>query len=325
MQLFLGSGIRVNCSEDIFVDALSVKGKKVLVTHAHTDHAKITKSNEYFLTPETSALLSAGEKENVNCIPQGKRFSVNGFNISFHNSGHICGSSQILLENSTSLAITSDFKLQQNLLTKPAEILHADLLLIEATYGTPQHSFKKRAEIYEEMKHWVNDALSKNHFVILGGYSSGKAQELTKFCNEYLSAAPLVYKTIYEKNKALEGCGISLGDYMLLNNNYNESNILIVPPHLINDNLIAALSEQLKKKISAAVATGMPFGHFKRFELSDHADFNQLLYYVAHSRPKAVFTYHGHAEHLARQIRKKLGIPAQPLSKAQKNLLEFSG
>ena len=34
----------------------------------------------------------------------------------------------------------------------------------------------------------------------------------------------------------------------------------------------------------------------------------------------------GNAWHdLARQIRKKFGIPAQPLAKAQKNLLEFAG
>ncbi len=324
MQIFGEHGIRVSCEDDVYVDSFGIRNKNVLITHSHSDHARITNSNQYFLTKESAALLSALDKENVNCVQQKKSFDLNGFKASFHNSGHICGSSQILLENSNTVAITSDFKTQENILTKPAEPLSADLLLIETTYGKPEYSFAEREETYSEMRNWVNEAISKNRFVILGGYSTGKAQELTKFCNEYLDIVPLTYKKVYEKNRALSDCGVNLGDYTLLSHNFNDSDILIMPPHLVNDSLLTVLSHQLGKKVSVALATGQRFSKYKKFELSDHADFKQLVNYVEESRPKMVFTHHGHADYFARYIRRKLGIPAQPLSKAQKNLLEFS-
>jgi putative mRNA 3-end processing factor len=49
--------------------------------------------------------------------------------------------------------------------------------------------------------------------------------------------------------------------------------------------------------------------------LSDHADFNELLQYVSESKPKLVITDNyrtGEAVSLAREIEKRLGIPAKP-------------
>jgi Cft2 family RNA processing exonuclease len=323
MRISCGRGIRVSSGSDIFIDASGLKGSNILISHSHSDHARITKSNSYFLTRESAALLSVEEKPNVTLLPYRKRFSLSGFDVSLHNAGHICGSSQFLLRNSGSVAVTSDFKLQKSLLTEPAEILSSEILVMETTYGKPGCRFMEREEAYREMHSWAKDAISAGGFVVLGGYSTGKAQELTKFCNEYLGVAPLLHSTAYARNAALSRCGVNLGDYIALNHNLNESDILIMPPHLINDGLISALSHQLKRKVSVAQATGQHFSKYKRFELSDHADFSQLMRYVEHSAPKMVFTHHGHAEHFARQVKRKFGIPARPLTASQKSLIEF--
>ena len=52
--------------------------------------------------------------------------------------------------------------------------------------------------------------------------------------------------------------------------------------------------------------------------LSDHSDFDGLLEYVRRSKPKQIITDNhrtGHAETLAKEIHKQLGIPAMALPK----------
>ena len=58
-----------------------------------------------------------------------------------------------------------------------------------------------------------------------------------------------------------------------------------------------------------------------RVALSDHSDFNGLLQYVRESKPKMVITDNyrvGDAYVLAREIRKRLNIPAEPVPYKQK-------
>jgi len=52
------------------------------------------------------------------------------------------------------------------------------------------------------------------------------------------------------------------------------------------------------------------------FPLSDHADFNQLMDFVAACKPKTVLTCFGGKfdDDLARKIHKRLGIEARPLN-----------
>jgi putative mRNA 3-end processing factor len=61
------------------------------------------------------------------------------------------------------------------------------------------------------------------------------------------------------------------------------------------------------------------------FPLSDHADFTGLLNFVEACAPQQVFTVHGAQHELAREIRKRLGIPAQPLpERGETTLKEFT-
>lgn len=326
MEIKHKKGIVFKEKEELFVDAAGIKGKKAIITHAHSDHAKATKSNTYYITEETAALIKAEEKGiEIEKIPLGKKFSVGEFYCTLHNSGHILGATQLQIANSTNIVFTSDFKLEDSIILKGAEIIPSETLIIETTFGSPEYSFPKREQIYEEIMLWANKAIHENKFIILGGYSTGKAQELTKFCNEFLGETPLVHEKVFEQNKTYEKLGIKLGNYIKLEHNLNEANILIYPPHLINDHLIFALRHQMNKKIEVAIATGwIHTTKYKTFPLSDHADFNSLIRYVKESEPKLVLTTHGFEEEFAHAIIKKIGINSKPLSKLeQKNLNEF--
>ncbi|HLC79407.1 MAG TPA: MBL fold metallo-hydrolase RNA specificity domain-containing protein [archaeon] len=326
MQIIQKSGIVLKSGSSLFVDASNIRASKALITHAHSDHAKATLSNTYYLTPQTSALINAKQKGfSVNEIDFGKNFEVDGFSCKFHPSGHILGSCQLEVSNGSHVVITSDFKLQKSILFEGANILPSEILVIETTFGTSQYSFPSRESVYEDMIKWCHTQLSENKFIVLGGYSTGKAQELTKICTQFLGETPLVYKKVFEQNKVYESQGLKLGDYIELNNNLNEGNILIMPPHLIDDNLLSALSHQLGKKCVAAIATGWGNSKYKSFPLSDHADFDSLMRYVKESSPKLVLTTHGFEEEFADAVQKKLGIRARPLSRdGQSTLDEFA-
>jgi Cft2 family RNA processing exonuclease len=60
------------------------------------------------------------------------------------------------------------------------------------------------------------------------------------------------------------------------------------------------------------------------FPLSSHADYYQLLKFVEACAPRKVYTFHGYAEDLAKAIKAKLNIDAQPVYEIpQRKLSEF--
>jgi len=204
--------------------------------------------------------------------------------------------------------------------------LPCDILVIESTFGLPCHSFPSREQLYDEMGKWIKER-SKQDFVVLAGYSLGKAQELTAIVNKYAGITPLVHESIFKNNKTYEQLGVKLGKYIQLNHNLRESTVLIMPPSLLNSHLLQFLGLSLHKKISSAIVTGWTFkrGYDRLFHLSDHADFSQLMQYVEQAQPKLVLTMHGFERELASYIQRRLGIAAKPLGMhKQKTLTEFA-
>jgi putative mRNA 3-end processing factor len=306
----------------------SQKKKNFIITHAHSDHAKISKAKEktYYLTPETRKLVQARNKNSFNSveIPFKKKFSLDEKEFQFFSSGHILGSSQIQV-NSGKIVLTSDFKLNDSVLFKGAEILESETLVIESTYGLPQFVFPSRKETYERIEKWGRTELKENRLLVLGGYSIGKAQELTKISNTFFNEIPLVHELIFKPNQIYSKAGVKLGKFEKLNHNLKEFNVLIIPPHLLNPDLIKALEISSGRKISAAVFSGWNGFHgAKSFPLSDHADFNQLMQYVEASGAKNVLTHHGFSKEFASSIKRRLGINARPLNEdSQSCLLDF--
>ncbi|MFH1895034.1 MAG: hypothetical protein ABIJ74_00420 [archaeon] len=316
--------------EDVLIDPSAVSSKKnnFIITHAHSDHAKVSKSKEktFFMTSETKALLESRNSKAFNSaeIPFKKKFSIEGNDFCFFSSGHILGSSQIQV-NSGETVFTSDFKLQDSVLFKGAEVLEAETLVIESTFGLPEYVFPERKKVYSEIESWGKKELKENNLLLFGGYSIGKAQELTRISNEFLDEIPLVHESVFASNKVYKEKGVSLGKFELLDHNLKEFNLLILPPHLINPDLVKALEISSGRKVVPAFFSGWnSFRNAKSFPLSDHADFSQLLKYIELSGAKNVLTHHGFAGEFASAVRRKLGVNARPLDeKGQSSLLDF--
>ncbi len=325
MRVFEEDGVVIQGSEKILVDPhkKKVSADKVFVSHAHSDHVFIGAKNEfpYYMSFPTHGLIETKipPKARTKKVAFKKNIRSNGHKISLVNSGHILGSSQIVVEGERKVCVTTDLKLQDSLIQKGAEIVPCDILVIESTFGLKQFSFPAREEVYDEIGKWISHAQEQNVLPVLTGYATGKAQELTRIVNEYSNATPYVHDSIFEKNKIHEKFGGKLGEYVFIDHNLKDAELLILPPSLCHPHVLHAISVSARKPIVSAKCTGWHWkdGFDRLFPLSDHADYSQLLQYVSEAQPKHVFTHHGFETELALSITKELKIPARPLHEAK--------
>ncbi|MBU0635829.1 MBL fold metallo-hydrolase [Candidatus Micrarchaeota archaeon] len=330
MRIFLDSGIRIQQNGQLLaIDSKNSKKKAdaVLISHAHSDHYS-TGKQPALTTPETLALIQNNRPSFNGCktISLHHKKKLGKSTVCFHNAGHILGSGLVHVESEKNILVTSDFNPVESILFSAAQPMPCDVLVIETTFGLPQYSFPDREKVHEEMGNWIKQNVKHKRFVVLAGYATGKAQELTKICNEFANEIPLVHEKVFSTNKVYEKFGKKLGKYIELNHNLQDGNVLIMPPSLFDKNLIPALEFALHKKIVSAFASGWGHrsGFDKVFPLSDHADYNGLLKFVKQCEPKQVYSIHGFAREFAHAVQRKLKIPARALGeKNQQALTEF--
>ncbi|MFH0906381.1 MAG: MBL fold metallo-hydrolase [archaeon] len=300
-----------------------------LITHSHFDHIKNT-NQKTFATKETIKLINSNISKNnfeFSNLQTNKTIDLtDNIKLTSLNSGHILGSSMFYLESkNNSLLYTGDLRTKDSILFKGAKPITADILIIESTFGKKEFKFEDCSLTYEKLASQLEEDLENGKLIILGGYSLGKAQELVKFCNKYLKQKPLVYENIFSNCKVYNEFEINLGDFEKMHHNLQDNNILILPPSLINRNLIHSLEQQLNREISCYIATGWKYYKgFNTATISDHCDYYDLMDFVREVKPKKVFTIHGFSKELAKSIKDELKIDARPIEEiSSKNILDF--
>ncbi len=305
------------------------------ITHSHSDHLASTTQNT-FASKETISLIrdvqNKIKQKNINNFTEvnyNKKIKINDtIRITPLNAGHILGSTMFFIEDDETgktILYTGDFNNVDSLFLKAAEPINADILIMESTFGKPGFSFGNRDDIYNDFSKSIKKDIDNNKFVLIGGYTLGKNQELINLVNKYLNEKPVVDKDTYNYSKVYEKNAIFLGQYELLDHNLSENNILILPLNLISKDLINSLSHQLNKEVSSYVATGWNYNRSSKvYHLSDHCDYPNLLKFVEDVNPKEVYTMHGFKEELAKSIQKKLNKPARSIEFiSQKGLFDY--
>lgn len=308
---------------DLCIDPHKVpKSKTAFLSHAHSDHVKLSKKTDFLATIETIDLVKSRFGEaNFKPVEFNKKLKLDDFELELKPNGHILGSSQAILStNDKDFVFSSDFRLQDSLLFKGAKPLNSDTLVLETTFGSPKYVFPTQEDIVSEMTSWINKN-AKDGLVLLSGYSLGKAQELTRISNE-AGFVPVVHDSIFEMNEIYKKHGVKLGEYEKLDHNLKDFSVLIMPPQLVDRHLFPTLEHFDKRKIFSALATGWEHkGAFDRtFKLSNHSDYNDLIEYVKLSDPKLILTDHGFCEEFARKLN-KLGFNAKPLKQHKQQLI----
>jgi Cft2 family RNA processing exonuclease len=310
----------------LWLDPQRAKAGAVFVSHAHSDH--IARHPAVILTEPTAWLmrhrLGGKRAEHLLRFGQPCEFAAqpgarSAFRLTLLPAGHILGSAMAFIEVvGQSLLYTGDFKLRPNLCAEPCAPRHADVLVMETTFGRPHYRFPPEADVWRDLIAFCRSALAEGATPVLFAYSLGKTQEL--LCGLREAGLPiLLHKDAAKLTRVYERFGITFPPYTVFDGAPAPGSVLIVPPQGSRSVLLQQLGRTRTAVITGwAMDSGCRFrsGTDAAFALSDHADFPSLIEFVKRVAPKKVFTLHGFAAEFARSLR-ELGYDAQSLSEQE--------
>ena len=301
-----------------------------VVTHAHADHMiglqqSLRTCEKVLMTNATKDLIDVMRSPLflmsglVETRDYGKTLQYEEERMTFFRADHILGAAQVLVEDAegTRIVYTGDFRINET------PVLEADILVMEATYGSPNCRRSFGRDVEGLLVSIVKEGL-KSGCVYVFGYH-GKLQEAMQILHEADVKVPFVVpERVFHVSKICEKYGMHFGHLILSDE--------IEAKELLKKNLpcIAFYHMGSRGKVGndcfKVYVSGWEFDSPCReisereyiVALSDHSDFDGLMEYVRRSRPKFVVTDNfrvGYAETLAREIRKRFGVSAIALPK----------
>ena len=197
---------------------------RIAISHTHLDHvgylphmyAKGCRAEVYSTKPthDLTQLLLADYLR----INRGMKFSNNDIikamkmwkmveygevvgdklKFSFHKSGHILGSSMVLVGGSSRLLFSSDVNDRETKLLDPGEKnLVAENLIIESTYGAPNDQLPTLKSASKMLCDSINRAIKKGGKVLIPSFAVGRAQEILFILESYMSSGVLEQVPIF--------------------------------------------------------------------------------------------------------------------------------
>ncbi|TRO48743.1 exonuclease [Candidatus Bathyarchaeota archaeon] len=302
-----------------------------VVTHAHADHLaglrrSLKSCDKVMMTSATRDLIGVVngsmslDNGTVKLLDYGEPFEYGDEQITLLKADHILGAAQVLVENSMGnrVAYTGDFRVDG---TEP--LMDCDTLVVEATYGSPWFKRAFKVNIKELLVSMVEERLREGTVYVFGYY--GKLQEVMQILRRADVCVPFVMpERVFHVSEICEAHGMQVGDFTLSTAKEGKE--------LLDRDLpcVAFYHMNTRQKVglrsSRICVSGWEFRSPCRqigerehlVALSDHSDFNGLLDYVERSKPKRVVTDNYRVNHgvtLAKEISKRLGIPAIAMPK----------
>ncbi len=272
------------------------------ISHAHYDHLNSVERQTNFLASEETYELAS---------LSGKLKTIEGAKLI--EAGHILGARQLVLEEDGKTTVyTGDISIKPNIFGMTAEINQCDRLIMESTYAKPEYKFPDSFDVYSSIGEWITKNDSKN--IIIGAYEMGKTQELVRVLNEYCGIAPVITKKAERVCRIYEKFGIRL-DRLVVGSNEAEEIMRgrfvgIVPMRYAKRYFAAKLTKAFERKTLVAVATGWAVTHRfdtdAAFPLSDHADFDDLLYYVEQTGAKDIEFFDNQGSELLTALKSRI-------------------
>ncbi len=133
--------------------------------------------------------------------------------LTFHNAGHILGSSMVHLhigEGLHNIVYSADFKFGRTMMLDPATALfpRAETLIIESTYGGPDDIMPDREGVEGKLVSIVNDTVGKGGKVLIPVPAVGRAQEIMLVLDAYMKNGALRELPIYIEGMVNEATAI---------------------------------------------------------------------------------------------------------------------
>lgn len=295
--------------------------KLALITHGHSDHMRWGMEH-YICHEHTVPLLKLrlGEEQSVQGISYGEVFEINGVTLSFHPAGHIIGSAQIRLVYQDEVWVfTGDYKLENDGLSEPFELVNCDHFISECTFGLPIYNFPKTIEVYADINRWWAANAEEGFNTILYGYSLGKAQNILAHLDTSLGEVYL-HGAVANVNEALNEVGYQFPGIRLtpdVNHSKVQGALIVAPPSASGTPWLRKFKPYREGMCSGWMQLR---GSRRRrsmdrgFVLSDHCDWQQLNEAVIATGAKHIYLTHGYESSFAHWISEQYGLYATVLN-----------
>jgi DNA ligase-1 len=288
--------------------------ERAFVSHAHSDHVArhgLTICSE--ITHQLMVVRKSAKKAGIVVSPLMREvFEWEGWELRLLPAGHITGSAMLHLTrkaDGATLLYTGDYKLRQGLSAERCELMQAETLIMETTFGLPKYRFPPAEGVLEQMRVFVRETLADGGIPVLLGYSLGKAQEI--LCALRDEGLPvMVHPSVAQITEVLAPHLGRLPEWRLFQADEAAGHVLVFPPGAklalpkMRTAILSGWAIQPSAKYRYGVDVALP--------LSDHADHPELHETVEIVKPRRIYLVHGTTREFAAELRLR-GFDARAL------------
>ncbi|WP_349352478.1 MULTISPECIES: ligase-associated DNA damage response exonuclease [unclassified Flagellimonas] len=289
---------------------------KAIISHGHADHSRW--GHQKYITHHKNVPIVQHRLGDVNISGKdwGETFSLNNVKFSLHPAGHMVGSSQIRVEHKGEVWVfTGDYKIEDDGLTTPFELVKCHTFITECTFGLPAFQWRPQKEVFNDINQWWAQNKSEGKTSVLFGYSLGKAQRLLKHLDTSIGKI-YTHGAVENMTEVLRPL-VDLPPTHLITKDTKKDellgNIVVAPPS-------AHGSTWIRKMVPYVTATASGWMAFrgarrrraidKGFVLSDHCDWNGLLQTVEATGAEKIICTHGYTDIFSKYLQ-ELGYDAR--------------
>jgi len=282
---------------------------RAVITHAHSDHARIGHGHYLAAAPAEGVLRARLGDVTLQLLPYGERIVHHGVALSLHPAGHVLGSAQVRLEHGGQVWVASgDYKVAPDPTCAPFEPVRCDVFITESTFGLPIYRWCPEAELFAGINAWWARNALHQRASVLCCYSFGKAQRVLNGVDPAIGPI-IVHGAVRPLNDAYRAAGVSLPDTLMVTEVKDKADLrrclVVCPPG-------AAASPWLRRFGDARTAFASGWmqvrgnrrrgGYDRGFVLSDHADWPGLLEAIAATGAQRVIVTHGSSGAMVRYL-----------------------
>lgn len=129
--------------------------ERAVITHAHSDHARLGHGDYLCAEPGRGVLLARLPGITLDTLPYGANIHHHGVTLSLHPAGHVLGSAQVRLEHAGRVWVASgDYKVEADGTCDPFEPVRCDTFITESTFGLPIYRWPAQVDLMAEIFAW---------------------------------------------------------------------------------------------------------------------------------------------------------------------------
>ena len=293
---------------DFFIDPWRPVDR-ALITHGHADHARDGMGS--YLATDAALPVMYHRLGDIRAegIAYGEVRRIGDAEVTFFPAGHVPGSAQIRVEVDGEVWVASgDYKVIDDGLSEPFEPVRCHHFITESTFGLPVFRWAPQADVADSLNAWWRGCAANGKTAFLGAYSLGKAQRLMTMLDPAIGPI-LTHGAVENTNAVLRAQGIALPDTVHVTPELNPKDhpgaLVLSPP--------SALGSQWARRFGAqesAFASGwMALRGVRRrragdrgFVISDHADWDGLLWAIKETGAENIYVTHGYTDVFTRYL-----------------------